>query len=184
MSESSAKFIGRNRPPRVQIEYEVDIGAGMQRINLPFVVGVMSDLSGDAENAKEFDERGFDEFDATNFDSRMKAIAPKATFTVPNKLTGDGQMAVDLTFESMEDFSPAAVARRVDATRRLLEAREQLSNLLAVTDGKRKAEDLLQAIADAGPDGWQKVLEFVDKPESDEDGSLGELLSGDDQSES
>lgn len=174
-NDSSQKFLRRNRPPRVQIEYEVDVGGAMQKVNLPFVMGVMSDLSGDASSElPPLDERAFVEFDATNFNERMKGMKPKATFRVPNRLSGEGEMSVDLTFESIEDFSPAAVARRVDSTKRLLEAREQLANLLALTDGKQQAEQLLQQIADAGPEGWQKVMEYVGGSADD---SVGKLLA-------
>lgn len=174
MGDDAQKFLGRNRPPRVQIEYEVDVGGASQKVELPFVMGVMADLSGDANSElPHIDERGFQEFDAENLDERMNAIKPRVGMRVPNRLSGEGELGVDLTFESMEDFEPAAVARRVDSTRRLLEAREKLANLLAYTDGKQGAEDLLQKVAEAGPEGWKKILEFVGAQESD---SLGGLL--------
>src|SRR3954467_10959469 len=141
---SSQKFIARNRAPRVQIEYDVEVYGAQKKINLPFVIGVMADLSG---NPKEplpgVDQRKFLEIDVDNFDERLKSTKPRVAFQVPNKLTGQGNLPVEVSFESMEDFSPAAVARKVEPLRKLLEARTQLSNLLTYMDGKAKAEELL-----------------------------------------
>ncbi len=141
---SSQKFIARNRAPRVQIEYDLELYGSQKKINLPFVMGVMADLSGNpAEALPSVDQRKFLEIDVDNFDERMKASKPRVAFQVPNKLTGEGNVAVELTFESMDDFSPAAVARKVEPLRKLLEARTQLSNLLTYMDGKSNAEDLV-----------------------------------------
>lgn len=116
-------------------------------MQLPFVVGVMSDLSGKpTEPLPPVADRKFLEVDVDNFDDRMKAMKPRVAFTVPNTLTGEGNLAVDITFESMEDFSPAAVAKKVDALNKLLEARTQLSNLLTYMDGKSGAEDLITKV--------------------------------------
>jgi type VI secretion system protein ImpB len=182
---SSQKFIARNRPPRVQIEYEVEIYGAQKKVELPFVMGVMADLTGkgpkdllevklpeemsDTERAA-FEEahaklppeererkeqlfkekRGFLatsnkflEIDAENFDARLKATRPRVSFQVPNTLTGEGNLSVDLTFENMEDFSPDAVARKVEALNKLLTARNQLANLLTYMDGKSNAEELI-----------------------------------------
>jgi len=115
-----------------------------KKINLPFVMGVMSDLSGKpAEALPPVADRKFLEIDVDNFDDRLKSMKPRVAFNVPNTLTGEGNMAVDVTFESMEDFSPAAVARKVEPLRKLLEARTQLANLLTYMDGKSGAEQLL-----------------------------------------
>lgn len=142
--QSSQKFIARNRAPRVQIEYEVEVYGAEKKVQLPFVMGVMSDLSGNpAEALKPIGERKFTEFDVDNFDDRMKAMKPRVTMSVPNTLTGEGNLNVDLTFESMDDFSPAAVASKVDSLRQLLEARTQLSNLVTYMDGKSGAEELM-----------------------------------------
>ena len=148
--ESSQKFIARNRAPRVQIEYDVELYGSDKKVHLPFVMGVMSDLSGKpAEALPAVAERKFMEFDVDNFDDRMKAIKPRAAFRVDNTLTGEGQLSVDLTFDSMDDFSPAAVARKVDSLNQLLEARTQLSNLITYMDGKSGAEELIaKAIQD------------------------------------
>ncbi len=147
MATSSQKFIARNRAPRVQIEYDVELYGAEKKVQLPFVMGVLADLSGKpAQPLAPVDDRKFLDIDVDNFDSRMKAIKPRAAFQVPNTLTGDGNISVDITFESMDDFSPAAVARKVDALSKLLEAREQLSNLITYMDGKSGAEDLVSKL--------------------------------------
>jgi type VI secretion system protein ImpB len=144
---SAQKFIARNRAPRVQIEYDVELYGAEKKVQLPFVMGVLADLSGKpAEPLPQVADRKFQEFDVDNFDSRMKAMRPRVAFQVPNTLTGDGNMAVELTFESMDDFSPAAVARKVDALNKLLEARQQLSNLITYMDGKSGAEELVSKL--------------------------------------
>lgn len=144
---SSQKFIARNRAPRVQIEYDVELYGAEKKIQLPFVMGVMADLSGKPEEAlPPVAERAALEIDVDNFDDRLKAIKPRVAFTVPNTLTGDGNLSVDISFDSMDDFSPAAVARKVDGLKELLEARTQLSNLITYMDGKTGAEDLIGKI--------------------------------------
>ncbi len=141
---SSQKFIQRNRAPRVQIEYDLELYGAEKKINLPFVMGVMADLSGKpADPLAPVAERKFLEIDVDNFDDRLKSMKPRVAFQVPNALTGEGNIAVDITFESMADFSPAAVARKVEPLRQLLEARTQLSNLLTYMDGKSGAGDLV-----------------------------------------
>lgn len=142
--QSAQKFIARNRAPRVQIEYDLELYGAQKKVNLPFVMGVMADLSGKpAEALPSVADRKFMEIDVDNFDDRLKSCKPRVAFQVPNTLTGDGNLSVDITFESMEDFSPAAVARKVEPLRKLLEARTQLANLLTYMDGKGGAEDLL-----------------------------------------
>ncbi len=144
MSTSSQKFIARNRAPRVQIEYDVELYGATKKVQLPFVMGVMSDLSGKSEEPlPAVADRKFLEIDVDNFDDRMKSMKPRAAFQVPNTLTGKGNLAVDITFESMDDFSPAAIARKVEPLRKLLEARTQLSNLMTYMDGKTGAEELI-----------------------------------------
>ena len=147
MAGSSQKFIARNRAPRVQIEYDVELYGAEKKVQLPFVMGVMSDLAGKSEvEQPAVADRKFLEIDVDNFDNRMKAIAPRAAFAVPNTLTGEGNMAVDITFESMDDFSPAAIAAKVEPLKELLDARTQLSNLMTYMDGKTGAEDLISKI--------------------------------------
>lgn len=148
--QSSQKFIARNRAPRVQIEYDVELYGAEKKVQLPFVMGVMADLSGNPEEPlPALGDRKFLEIDVDNFDDRLKSMKPRAAFRVPNTLTGEGDLNVDITFESMDDFSPAAVARKIEPLRKLLEAREQLSNLLTYMDGKSGAEELIaKAIKD------------------------------------
>jgi type VI secretion system protein ImpB len=141
---SSQKFINRNRAPRVHIEYDVELYGAEKKIELPFIMGVMADLSGKpAEALAPVADRKFLEIDVDNFDDRLKASKPRVAFTVPNTLTGEGNLAVEMTFESMDDFSPAAVARKVDALNKLLTARTELANLLTYMDGKSGAENLI-----------------------------------------
>jgi type VI secretion system protein ImpB len=142
--ESSQKFIARNRAPRVQIEYDVETNGAMQKKQIPFIMGVLGDLSGkSAEELPEVEQRKALEIDMDNFDSRLKAMKPRVAFSVPNKLTGEGNLGVDLSFESLDDFSPAAIARKVEPLAKLLEARTQLANLVTFMDGKAGAEKLI-----------------------------------------
>jgi len=172
-NESSQKFIARNRAPRVQIEYDVELYGAEKKIQLPFVMGVMSDLAGKPEEPlPAVGDRKFMEFDVDNFDDRMKAMKPRAAFRVDNTLTGDGQLNVDLTFESMDDFSPAAVARKVDSLNKLLEARTQLSNLVTYMDGKTGAEELIaQTINDPA---LLQSLVSAPNPDAGDDEEKGE----------
>ena len=141
---SSQKFIARNRAPRVQIEYDVELYGAQKKVQLPFVMGVMADLAGKPEDPlPPVADRKFLEFDVDNFDSRMKAMKPRAAFMVPNTLTGEGNLPVDLTFSSMDDFLPEAIAARTEGLKQLLEARTQLSNLITYMDGKGGAEELI-----------------------------------------
>ncbi len=145
--QSSQKFIARNRAPRVQIEYDVEVYGAQKKIQLPFVMGVMADLSGTpAEQLPAVADRKALEIDVDNFDDRLKSMKPRVQFTVPNTLTGEGNLSIDLTFDSMEEFSPAAVARKVGGLNKLLEARGQLSNLLTYMDGKTGAEELINSV--------------------------------------
>jgi type VI secretion system protein ImpB len=147
MAMSSQKFIARNRAPRVQIEYDVEVYGAQKKVQLPFVMGVMADLAGKpADPLAPVADRKFLEIDVDNFDNRLKAMKPRAAFRVPNTLTGEGEMSVDITFESMDDFSPAALARKIDPLNRLLQAREQLSNLMTYMDGKTGAEELIAKV--------------------------------------
>lgn len=146
-SNGGQKFIGKNRAPRVQVEYDVELYGAEKKVNLPFVMGVMSDLSGKpAEPLPKLEERKMMEIDTDNFDDRLKSVKPRVAFNVPNVMTGEGNLAVDMTFESMDDFSPAAVASKVDGLKQLLQARQELANLLSYMDGKSGAEELLNKI--------------------------------------
>jgi type VI secretion system protein ImpB len=144
MAESSQKFIARNRAPRVQIEYDVELYGAEKKVQLPFVMGVLADLSGKpAEPLAPVAERKLLEIDVDNFDERLKSMKPRVAFTVPNTITGEGNLNVDITFQSMDDFSPAAIARKVEGLNKLLEARTQLANLVTYMDGKGGAEELI-----------------------------------------
>jgi len=145
MATSSQKFIARNRAPRVQIEYDVELYGAEKKVQLPFVMGVLSDLSGKKEEPlPPVAERSFTCVDIDNFDSFLDSQKPRVAFSVPNLLTDEGgNLAVDLTFKSMDDFLPGAVARKVDGLKELLEARQQLANLLTYMDGKTGAENLI-----------------------------------------
>jgi type VI secretion system protein ImpB len=143
----SQKFIGRHRAPRVQIEYDVEVFGSPKKVQIPFVMGVMADLSGKSEDTlAPVADRKFQEFDVDNFDSRMKAMKPRVEFAVPNTLTGEGRVGVEMTFETMDDFTPAAIAKKVEPLRKLLEARTQLSSLLTYMDGKTGAEQLVERV--------------------------------------
>ncbi len=147
MAESGQKFIGKNRTPRVQVEYDVELYGAEKKIELPFVTGVMADLSGNAGDPEvKKQTQKFVDIDVDNFDERMKSMAPHTKFRVPNKMTDEGELSVDLSFESMDDFNPAAVASKVDGLKDLLQARKELSNLLSYMDGKEGAESLINKI--------------------------------------
>lgn len=144
MAESSQKFIQRNRAPRVQIEYDVEVYGAEKKVQLPFVMGVMSDLSGKpAEPLPPVADRKLLEIDVDNFDERLKSMKPRVAFQVANTLTGEGNLNVDITFENMDDFSPAAIAKKIAGLDKVVEARTQLSNLITYMDGKTGAEELI-----------------------------------------
>ena len=131
----------------MQIEYDVELYGAEKKVQLPFVMGVMADLSGKpAEALPAVADRKFLEIDVDNFDARMKSMKPRVAFQVPNTLTGEGNLPVDITFESMDDFTPAAIARKVDGLKNLLDARQQLSNLITYMDGKTGAEELITKV--------------------------------------
>ncbi len=145
--KSGQKFIARNRAPRVQIEYDVELYGSERKIQLPFVMGVMTDLSGrPADVLPPVADRKFLEIDIDNFDERMRAIKPRVAFTVANSLTGEGHLTLDVTFESLDDFSPAAIAKKVAPLKAMLDARTVLNNLLSYMDGKVGAEDLIAKV--------------------------------------
>ncbi|MEM7742248.1 MAG: type VI secretion system contractile sheath small subunit [Pseudomonadota bacterium] len=147
MSKSSQSFLARNRAPRVQIEYDVETYGADRKVELPFVVGVLSDLSGKSNTARtSVQDRKVLDVDVDNFDDRMKSIAPTAVYTVPNTLTGEGRLPVSLSFEHLADFSPGAVSRQIEPLRKLLEARTQLAHLLTYMDGKSGAEALISEL--------------------------------------
>ena len=149
MSDSGQKFIKRNRPPRVHISYQDPYEANKQ-VELPFVMGVMADLSGNASEVAKLPmaDRKFANVDMDNFDDYMESVQPTVQFRTENRLADESgeQMGVKLTFTKMADFEPAAIARQVPALRALLEAREQLANLQRYMDGKVAAEQKLREL--------------------------------------
>ena len=164
---SSQKFIARNRAPRVQIEYDVEIYGAEKKVELPFIMGVMADLSGKPEESlPAIDQRKFLEIDVDNFDDRLKGTKPRVAFHVQNTLTGEGNLSVDLSFQSMDDFSPGAIARKVDALNQLLTARNQLSNLVTYMDGKSGAEELVSKLLH--DPALLKTLASAPKPQIEE----------------
>jgi len=148
-TDSGQRFIRRNRPPRVQISYEDPYNAE-RKVELPFVMGVMADLSGPTPGVEkaEVADRKFLDIDMDTFDNRMAAIEPGTSFRVANKLDegSEEKLSVSLKFKSMADFSPAKIAKQIPATAKLLEAREQLANLLRYMDGKVDAEAKLKQL--------------------------------------
>lgn len=162
MPESSQKFLSRNRAPRVQIEYDVEVYGSQKSVQLPFVMGVLADLSGQpAETLPPVAERKLLEIDGDNFDERLRSMTPRVTARVPNTLTGEGELSIDLTFESLDDFSPASVANKVEPLRKLLEARQKLANLLTYMDGKADAEELMTVAL-----GNRPLLEMLAAPKT------------------
>lgn len=172
MADSSHKFIKRNRPPRVHITYEDPYDAE-RKVELPFVMGVLADLSGNASTVDkpEMDKREFTEFDMDNFEKRMASIDPAVRFNVDDRLSGSQQkMSVELHFRKMDDFGPASVARQVPALAKLLEAREQLSNLLRYMDGKVAATDQIKALLQ-DPSLMEALAQRLAPPSSDDPAS-------------
>jgi type VI secretion system protein ImpB len=168
IENSGQKFIAKNRAPRVQIEYDVEVYGAEKKVELPFVMAVLSDLSGKSEvELPALAERKFLDIDIDNFDERLKSIKPRVSFSVPNTLTGEGRLSVDMTFNNMDDFSPAQIAQKVDALKQLLDARTQLSNLQTYMDGKVGAEGLISQILQ--DPALMKTLAAAPKPETKEE---------------
>ena len=144
--ESLQKKVGRVRPPRVHITYDVQVGDAIEKRDLPFVAGVLADLSGMPDKAlPPIAKRKFVEIDRDNFNDVMKKIGPRLAFKVQNRLSEDDtKLNVELRFESMEDFQPANIARQVTPLRKLLELRSSLSNLRSSLIGNEKLDNLLQ----------------------------------------
>jgi type VI secretion system protein ImpB len=175
MSDSGQKFIGRNRAPRVQIEYDVETGGAERSVNLPFVMNVMSDLKGKLQDDEEWtpiEDREFEKIDgAQGFAKYLAGTKPRAAFRVPNKLgDGEDELPVDLTFTSMDDFSPGKIAEQVPALKELLDARNELKSLITFMDGRQKAEATIKELLQN--ETLMKSL-AASKP-ADEDGEKGE----------
>jgi len=168
-SDSGSSFVKRNRPPRVQIQYE-DPFDSEQMVELPFVMGVMSDLSGNTPGVEKdpVEERTFADVTKDTMDDYMASLQPGMTFMAENRLGGDGKdrIGVDLKFESLGDLEPAAIARQVPALKKLLEAREQLANLQRYMASKPKAQDHLKKLLD-DPELMSALAERAAQDETD-----------------
>ncbi len=147
MSDSLQKWVGRNRPPRVQITYDVEIGDAVEKKELPLVVGLLADLSGQPlEPPPKLKDRRFVEIDRDNFNQVMTKIAPRLDLSVPDTLKGEGNLKVELKFNDFDQFHPEAIARQIPRLAKLLEARQQLRDLLAKLDGNDELDALLENI--------------------------------------
>ncbi len=169
-SDSATGFIKRNRPPRVNISYADPYDAEKQ-VELPFVMGVMADLSGNASKKEKpkVADRNFTQVDTQNFDDYMASVAPGVSFNVDNKLgSGDDKLGVELHFSNMDDLDPGTVAKQVPALKTLLEARQQLANLQRYMNGKSAAQDLLRKLL-TDPKLMELLEEKARGGESDDD---------------
>ncbi len=146
--ESLQHTLDRVRSPRVQITYDVEVGDAIQMKEIPFVVGVMGDLSGNPdEPLPKLKDRKFVEIDRDNFNTVLAGMKPRLAYRVDNKLTNDdSKIAVELRFKSLEDFHPERVAEQITPVRKLVEARKKLSDLLGKLDGNDKLEELLKEV--------------------------------------
>lgn len=159
MPESIQKKLSRIRPPRVQITYDVEIGDAIQMKELPFVVGIMADLSGrPAEALPKLKERKFVEIDRDNFNDVLASSAPRLALRVDNKLDGkdDSKLNVELNFRTIDDFGPVSVVKQIEPLRKLFDARQKLMDLLGKLDGNDKLDALLQEIVD-NPENQQAL---------------------------
>jgi type VI secretion system protein ImpB len=147
MSDSLQKWVGRNRPPRVQITYDVEIGDAIEKKELPLVVGLLADLSGQPlVPLPKLKERRFIEIDRDNFNEVMGKIAPRLDISVPDTLKGEGNLKVELNFTEFDHFHPEAIVKQVPRLAKLLEARQQLRDLLSKLDGNDELDALLENI--------------------------------------
>ena len=147
MTKSSQKFIARNRAPRVRIDYDVELFGAEKAVELPFVIGVMAGLSGSLNTAlPPIADRRFLEFDIDNFENRLLDCAPRVTYCVPDMLTGEGELDIDLAFKSMDDFGPGAVAANIEPLSSFLQTRRLIASLLSYIEGRPPAEVLLAEI--------------------------------------
>ena len=163
MSDSSQRRVGRVRPPRVQITYDVEDRGGMSSRELPMVVGVVSDLSGDGNDPVEYKERGFVEVEQGGVDRLMNRLNPKLKFDVSDEVSGeeDKEISVQLDFKRVDDFSPMGVAAQIPQTAKLLEARRKLADLYSKLEANDKLEGILgEVLADA--DKQQELQRQID----------------------
>ena len=170
MSNSLQHWVGRNRPPRVQITYDVEIGDAVEKKELPLVVGLLADLSGKPVNPlPKLKDRRFVEVDRDNFDEVMGKIAPRLDFSVPDTMKGEGNLKIELNFKEFADFHPEAIVKQIPRLAKLLEARQQLRDLLAKLDGNDELDDLLEKVVQSTED-----LKTVKSQASEEAGEAAE----------
>ena len=177
MTDSTQDKLKRVRPPRVHITYDVETGDAIEQKEIPFVVGVLSDLAGKPEKPPgPLKERKYIEVDRDNIDEVMEGIKPRLAFKVDNRLEpgSDSKMGVELTFKSMEDFHPEKIAEQVEPIRKLVEARKKLYNLIAKLDGNDKLEELLQDVIS----NTDKLIQLGQETEENTVNEAGDGLDG------
>lgn len=166
MSNSLQKWVGRNRPPRVQITYDVEIGDAVEKKELPLVVGLLADLSGQpVQPLPKLKERRFVEIDRDNFDGVLGNISPRLDLSVPDTMKGEGNLKIELNFKEFGDFHPEAIVSQVPRLAKLLEARQQLRDLLAKLDGNDELDGLLERVVQNSED--LKTVQSQAKAEAD-----------------
>ena len=171
MADSLQKWVGRNRPPRVQITYDVEIGDAIEKKELPFVVGLMSDLSGNpAEPLPKLRDRRFVEIDRDNFNEVMEKISPRLDLKVADVMKGEGDLKIVLDFKEFGDFHPEAVVNKIPRLAKLLEARQNLRDLLSKLDGNDELNDLLSDVVGKSKELKEVKAEVdaLEKSESEE----------------
>ena len=160
MAESIHDRLKRVRPPRVNISYEVELGDAIEMKELPFVMGILGDFTGQpTEPLERLKDRKFTEVDPDNFDEVLASMKPHLAYTVENKLSDDpdaGKLSVDLNFRSLDDFSPEEVAKQVPALKKLLDLRQELADLRGSLQGNDKLEEILQSMV-TDPDKMEKL---------------------------
>lgn len=158
MEESIQHKLGRVRPPRVQITYDVEIGNAIEKKELPLVMGILSDLSGATPNPEKLNERRFVEIDSDNFNQVLNSIKPSVTVNVKNTLSGgNSPLSAKLVFESIEDFDPVNVVNKVDALKVLFGARERLRDLLTKLDGNDKLDEMLKKVLSSADEDLELI---------------------------
>ncbi len=163
MAESKQHWLDRNRPPRVQITYDVETGNAIEKKEIPFVVGVMSDLSASSSTPlPKLKDRKFVEIDRDNFNDVLASVKPEVKAVVANELSGEGKLAVALSFSHMDDFRPERIVERVEPLRKLLRARERLNDLLAKLEGNDELNATLKEIVES-TEALQKIKAEVEK---------------------
>ena len=170
MADSLQKWVGRNRPPRVQITYDVEIGDAIEKKELPFVVGLMSDLSGDsAEPLPKLRDRRFVEIDRDNFNEVMEKITPRLDLKVSDVMKGEGDLKIVLDFKEFGDFHPEAIVKKIPRLAKLLEARQNLRDLLSKLDGNDELNDLLSDVVGKSKELKEVKAEVDDLDKNDAD---------------